>query len=124
MRGRYLEFLDHNLRETCTNWSERDDDCAVQQIDACGLTLAFALRALVDEEPMAFGEASASTTATCARAIRDRSSSATTLGAHIASTRACCSPTRQVGCARRKDHDATRVSHVFALIPLQRQTAG
>ncbi len=55
VRGRYLEFLDHNLRETCTNWSERDDDCAVQQIDACGLTLAFALRALVDEEPMAFG---------------------------------------------------------------------
>jgi hypothetical protein len=50
----YLEFLDHNLRETCTNWCETDDDCAASEVEACGLTYAMALRALVDEEPLGF----------------------------------------------------------------------
>jgi hypothetical protein len=49
-----LQFLDHNLRETCTNWCETDDDCSAAEVDACGLTYAMALRGLVDEEPMAF----------------------------------------------------------------------
>lgn len=52
----YLEFLDHNLREACTNWCETDSDCSAAEIDACGLTFAVALRALVDEEPMAYAK--------------------------------------------------------------------
>lgn len=55
-RRRYLQFLDHNLRETCTNWCESASDCVLWEVDACGLKLDFALRGLVDEEPLAFAE--------------------------------------------------------------------
>jgi hypothetical protein len=56
VRRRYLEFLDHNLRETCTNWCESSADCVLWEVDQCGLKIDFALRGLVDEEPLAFAE--------------------------------------------------------------------
>lgn len=54
LRRRFAEFLDHNLRETCTGWCETESDCVATEIRGCGITASVALRALVDEEPVLF----------------------------------------------------------------------
>lgn len=55
-RYRYGDFLRHLISESCANWCDTDTDCVAWEINnACG-SYALSLRALIDEEPIIFGE--------------------------------------------------------------------